>query len=367
MCHNSETSLSSYFEKWRSKVILILEDEDYPENEKIFLHQILDYCDCKQIEFSLEDLMIETKRRYALFKKHILSDFFSESVTRDFLYFTDLYSEAKDFGKHRAAEDFRQWLETSSQEVTRTLICHRIGVEIKSLIEGPTLQYCDGNVPEKFIKEKMQLMELLEIPHSAQNDERFAFLCELFPSNFLKINETGLAKYLIFEYRDEYTFCQSVNRLVYLGEYLYRMISHIGGLFEEQPEEERPFTIEDMPEDCRDLILKKDMLGKIHTVLNKYFVGNKSIKRADWDVVVFTLQRLGYLEMRMTRAKMATILSALCPSLGEPIKLERSMSRYPVSTFDYKNKYDKLTPDNLLRKDSERMENLLKKGLEELE
>ena len=100
-----------------------------------------------------------------------------------------------------------------------------------------------------------------------------------------------------------------------------------------------PTSCEVLDPTLQSYFLRKEKFAEIAKVLNETIkpmveaTGNK----ANWDYVCYAFKVLGIVKINLSRKKVASLLVAMCPGIGEASTLESSMEK---SSASYQGKYD---------------------------
>lgn len=95
---------------------------------------------------------------------------------------------------------------------------------------------------------------------------------------------------------------------------------------------ENPYSIDDLTEEARGWLLRKDIYPKLAKLLNdevKPYVDGTGTK-ATWDSVHYLFKVFGIVQSRLSREKFATLLTQIVPGLGKSGTLESMMEKSSI-------------------------------------
>lgn len=353
--------MDKILKQWRQKSAELMKEKVSNNQPKIYLNRIVEFCQYPPQNITIEELLVDTKRNFYYMRNPSSKNCKDNDYVYSFGDFIDLYIHNTDYEETKLRKSYNNEINSSSQDITPSQILHNVGQMIKQLLGGTALRYCDNKMPEQLIEETRNRMDKFSIPHSKENDERFAFLCRLFPEDFAKINNVALTKYLVFEYEEDKDLCGAVNQLISFYHKYKFSNEHLNLIGNQERAKINSSIIDKIPMESQHYILNKEILTELQKMMKDRLVELLKQHPMKWDVIFFILMRHNILDATTTRPTAAKIFTALCPELGEPKKLAKSMSRYPVPIFKYINKFDNLSKDNQLRLDTLKYEEILTK------
>lgn len=100
-----------------------------------------------------------------------------------------------------------------------------------------------------------------------------------------------------------------------------------------------PTSCEVLDPTLQSYFLRKEKFAEIAKVLNETIKPNVEAtgNKANWDYVCYAFKVLGIVKINLSRKKVASLLVAMCPGIGEASTLESSMEK---SSASYQGKYD---------------------------
>lgn len=124
-----------------------------------------------------------------------------------------------------------------------------------------------------------------------------------------------------------------------LGEVQKDMFPKDGSASVAKHNTDYPTSCEVLDPTLQSYFLRKEKFAEIAKVLNETIKPNVEAtgNKANWDYVCYAFKVLGIVKINLSRKKVASLLVAMCPGIGEASTLESSMEK---SSASYQGKYD---------------------------
>ena len=124
-----------------------------------------------------------------------------------------------------------------------------------------------------------------------------------------------------------------------LGEVQKDMFPKDGSASVAKHNADYPTSCEVLDPTLQSYFLRKEKFAEIAKVLNETIKPNVEAtgNKANWDYVCYAFKVLGIVRKNLSRMKVASLLVAMCPGIGEASTLESSMEK---SSASYQGKYD---------------------------